>query len=130
MHMRGNRLGRCLSVVGMAAILLTGLGGCAKRTAMKTDWNGKSATGHVRFAVLAQDAQHVSLVGSFNGWSKDASPMKMVDGTAVWAIDVPLEEGEYTFMYLIDGIQWITPPSADDFVTDEFGHINGIVIVR
>jgi len=31
---------------------------------------------------------------------------------------------------LIDGTRWITPPLAEDFVTDGFGQANGVVIVR
>lgn len=56
--------------------------------------------------------------------------MKMVDGSAIWSVDVPLAEGEHTFMYVIDGTRWITPPQAEDFVTDGFGQTNGVVIVR
>lgn len=55
--------------------------------------------------------------------------MKTLDG-ALWSVIVPLNEGEHTFMYLIDGSQWVTPPQAEDFVTDGFGQINGVVIVR
>jgi len=130
MNMRGKRLGLLLSLVGMGAMLLASVGGCATSKAMKPTWSGKPPEGTVRFTIRAHEAKQVFLVGSFNGWSKDASPMKMVDGAAVWVIDLPLQEGEYTFMYLIDGIEWMTPPSADDFVTDDFGHLNGVVIVR
>jgi len=56
--------------------------------------------------------------------------MKVVDGSSLWSVDVPLTEGEHTFMYVIDGIRWLTPPHAEDFVTDGFGQTNGVVIVR
>lgn len=55
--------------------------------------------------------------------------MTIVEG-ALWSVTVPLKAGEYSFMYVIDGRQWITPPQAEDFVTDGFGQINGVVIVR
>jgi hypothetical protein len=45
-------------------------------------------------------------------------------------VEVRLKEGEHTFMYLVDGVRWVTPPLAEDFVTDGFGHMNGVVIVR
>jgi hypothetical protein len=54
----------------------------------------------------------------------------IMDSSGRWSVDVPLKEGEHTFMYLIDGIRWITPPLAEDFVTDGFGQTNGVVIVR
>lgn len=90
----------------------------------------KLVAGAVRFTVLAPDAQQVFLVGSFNGWAKGVTPMKITAGSALWSVDVPLKEGEYTFMYLIDGTRWMTPPLAQDFVIDGFGQTNGVVIVR
>ncbi|MBH0203489.1 MAG: hypothetical protein HP496_14620 [Nitrospira sp.] len=86
--------------------------------------------GAVHFTVLAPGAKQVVLVGSFNGWAKGVTPMKIVDGSSVWSVDVPLTKGEHTFMYVIDGIRWMTPPHAEDFVTDGFGQTNGVVIVR
>lgn len=83
----------------------------------------------VQFTISAPGAKVVCLVGSFNGWVKHATPMTIVGGT-VWSVVVPLKEGEYPFMYVIDEDQWITPPHADDFVTDGFGQTNGIVVVR
>ena len=118
-----------LSMIGIGTILLTGAGGCAKSKMTKPELS-KPLPGSIRFTVQAQHAKQVFLVGSFNGWSKHATPMKTVGNTSLWSVDVPLREGEYTFMYLIDGSEWVTPTSADDFVTDDFGQINGVVIVR
>lgn len=113
----------------IAALLMSGLGACASSPVLKPGMP-KSVAGTVRFTVLAPGAKKVFLVGSFNGWAKDATPMAVVKGASLWTVDVPLKEGEYTFMYLIDGVRWLTPPLADDFVTDDFGQTNGVVIVR
>ncbi|MGE0642821.1 MAG: isoamylase early set domain-containing protein [Nitrospira sp.] len=83
----------------------------------------------VRFTVSAPGATSVCVVGAFNGWLKGASPMAIAGGD-VWSVVVPLKEGEYPFMYVIDEDQWVTPAHADDFVTDGFGQTNGIVVVR
>jgi 1,4-alpha-glucan branching enzyme len=90
----------------------------------------KPVVGGVRFTLLAPEAKQVALVGSFNGWARGVTPMKMSDGTGLWSVDVPLIEGEYTFMYLVDGRRWVTPPMAEDFVTDGFGQTNGVLIVH
>jgi 1,4-alpha-glucan branching enzyme len=110
-------------------MLLCGFWACAKPSLLKPSVP-KSLAGAVRFTVLAPGAKQVVLVGSFNGWAKDATPMKIVDGSSVWLVDVPLAEGEHTFMYVIDGVRWMTPPQAEDFVIDGFGQTNGVVIVR
>jgi 1,4-alpha-glucan branching enzyme len=106
---------------------LVGGWGCTK--AIKPE-RPQSVPGGVRFTVLMPGAKTVFLVGSFNGWTKRATPMKIVDGASLWSVDVPLAEGEHTFMYVIDGVRWMTPPQAEDFVIDGFGQTNGVVIVR
>jgi 1,4-alpha-glucan branching enzyme len=98
-------------------MLLHGFWACATPPAMKPSMP-KPLTGGVRFTLLAPGATQVFLVGSFNGWAKSATPMTRVDGASLWSVDVPLAEGEHTFMYLIDGIRWMTPPQAEDFVTE------------
>jgi 1,4-alpha-glucan branching enzyme len=113
----------------IAIMLLCGLWTCAKPLLMKPSVPMPVA-GAVRFTVLIPGAKQVFLVGSFNDWSKGATPMKIVDGSSLWSVDVPLIQGEYTFMYVIDGVRWMTPPHAEDFVTDGFGQTNGVVIVR
>lgn len=119
-----------LSLAASIAIMLTGgIWACAKPPVLKPAMP-QSLSGVVRFTVLVPGAKQVVLLGSFNGWSKGATPMKIVDGSALWSVDVPLKEGEYTFMYLIDGTRWMTPPLAEDFITDGFGQTNGVVIVR
>ncbi len=128
MGMRLTRL-RHLSGSLISIILLCGFLACAKPSGLKPSVP-KPLAGAVRFTVLAPGAKQVVLVGSFNGWAKDATPMKIIDASSVWLVDVPLPEGEHTFMYVIDGVRWMTPPQAEDFVTDGFGQTNGVVIVR
>ena len=109
-------------------MLLSGFWTCTKPPVMKPS-APKPLAGAVRFTLLAPGATQVFLVGSFNGWAKEATPMTILDG-ALWSVTVPLKVGEYPFLYVIDGKQWITPPQAEDFVTDGFGQTNGVVIVR
>ena len=112
----------------MAVCMVVGLSACAK-TIQKPELP-KAVAGGVRFALLAPEAKQVSLVGSFNGWAGEANQMKMRNGTGLWTVDVPLRAGEYTFMYLVDGKRWVTPPMAEDFVMDGFGQTNGVLIVH
>lgn len=129
MEARWNGFGCALGLVLLGTMLMVGLVGCAKAKVVKPELP-KSLAGVVRFTILAPGAKQVHLVGSFNGWGKNATPMKIMDSSGLYFVDVPLKEGEHTFMYLIDGTRWITPPLAEDFVTDGFGQANGVVIVR
>lgn len=103
------------------------LSGCVP--AIKPDLP-RLVTGGVRFTHLAPSAHTVHVVGSFNGWVKGATQMKQDVKSGVWIADAVMPPGEYTFMYLVDGKEWVVPPLAEDFVTDGFGQTNGIVIVR
>lgn len=123
------KLSRALWTLGIVAMLTCGSWACAKLPVIKPTVPTPLA-GAVRFTVLVPGANQVFLVGSFNGWAKESMPMTIIDGSALWSVDVPLAEGEHTFMYVIDGVRWMTPPHAEDFVTDGFGQTNGIVIVR
>ncbi len=107
-------------------VALLGTWSCVKTMAPEPP---RAIPGGVRFTVSAPGAKAVCLVGSFNGWIKRATPMAIVGGT-LWSVVVPLKEGEYPFMYVIDESQWVTPEHADDFVTDGFGQTNGVVVVR
>lgn len=83
----------------------------------------------VRFTVVAPWARSVAVAGDFNGWSTTAHPLKPAGRDGVWSGVVAIPEGEYRFMYVIDGKRWLTPPEADDFVRDGFGNFNGVVVV-
>ncbi|OQW30087.1 MAG: hypothetical protein A4E19_11065 [Nitrospira sp. SG-bin1] len=113
----------------MAVLLLCGPLACVTPPTTKPSVPTPLA-GAVRFTVFVPGAKQVFLVGSFNDWTKGTTPMKCMDGSSLWSVDVPLTQGEYTFMYVIDGTRWMTPPQAEDFIIDGFGHTNGVVIVR
>lgn len=123
------RFNRAVIIVGVWTMVVGGIGSCTANKSGEPRLP-KLQSGAVRFMVEAPGATQVSLVGSFNGWAKDSMPLNRLKGTSWWSVDVPLRAGEHTFMYVIDGVKWVTPPQADDFVEDEFGHRNGVVIVR
>ena len=83
----------------------------------------------VRFSLSRPDATSVALSGVFNQWSASSHPLSRDGQSGMWTVVVALPPGEHLFMYVIDGLQWITPPLADDFVDDGFGAKNGVVVV-
>ncbi len=58
--------------------------------------------GSVRFSFVDKSANSVSVVGDFNGWSKDEAPMK-TDGHGSWSFIKKLVPGIYQYKFLIDG---------------------------
>jgi len=80
---------------------------------------------------LPQDvlAEEVALCGDFNDWSMDKNPMqKRKDGN--FSTTISLTPGNsYRFRYLIDGERWENDWDADEYVPNEFGSKDSVVIV-
>ena len=89
-----------------------------------------AAPAAVRF-VLRQPAAHsVAVAGSFNSWSPSAHPMMREGSGPRWTAVVALPPGEYFFMFVVDGTEWVSPPFAEAYVDDGFGAKNGVIVVR
>jgi len=64
----------------------------------------------------AKSANSVQLIGEFNDWQEDASPMKKLkNGSFTQTLD--LETGkEFRFRYLLDGKEWENDWAADRYL--------------
>ncbi|MGE4538937.1 isoamylase early set domain-containing protein [Desulfovibrio sp. JY] len=76
----------------------------------------------------AKDAGNVGLVGEFNDWEIDATPMRrQKDGSFSVTLDLPTGR-EYQFRYLIDGEIWISDPESDKHAFSPFGDCENSVV--
>ena len=74
-----------------------------------------------------RDAGSVTVVGDFNGWDINATPLKKQKDGGFSAI-VELECGkEYRFRYLIDGQRWENDWNADRYSANPFGEEDSII---
>jgi 1,4-alpha-glucan branching enzyme len=74
-------------------------------------------------------ANAVYLVGDFNGWDREANPLKRQKNGS-FAASLTLERGrEYQFRYLLDGERWQNDWKADKYLRNEYGDDNSVVIV-
>ncbi|MBI5664257.1 MAG: PilZ domain-containing protein [Nitrospirae bacterium] len=77
----------------------------------------------------AYDAAGITIVGDFNNWNINASPM-VRDTNNDFRITLELSSGrEYRFRYLIDGSRWENDWSADKYVPNAFGSDDSVVVV-
>jgi 1,4-alpha-glucan branching enzyme len=73
-------------------------------------------------------AERVHLVGSFNDWDTERTPLRQTGPDAAWRVTLELATGqEHQFRYLINGETWYTDVNADGFVANEFGSDNSVV---
>lgn len=56
----------------------------------------------VRFSHLAPTAHDVSLVGTFNDWDPNVTPMER-QPAGEWSVTVDLPSGRYQYLYVVDG---------------------------
>ncbi len=79
---------------------------------------------------VAGSARTVMLVGEFNQWNKEATPMlKLKDGSFETTLELKANQ-EYQFRYLLDNRIWEIGRNADDYIMSFSGNPdNAIVIV-
>ncbi len=71
-------------------------------------YSAKKMAKPVNFVCIAPQAQQVYLVGDFNDWHPEATPMKkQVDGA--WLTQVQLNHGHHHYQFLVDGKPTLDP---------------------
>ena len=72
-------------------------------------------------------ARKVSVVGDFNNWEKEATPLtKQENGDFTLALELDAGK-EYRFRYLIDGKRWENDWHADKYVKSPYGAEDSVV---
>lgn len=74
-------------------------------------------------------AETAVLVGEFNDWDTQAAPMrKLKDGS--FSQMLSLEAGRsYRFRYLLDGTRWENDWEADDYLPNDHGSADSLVVI-
>jgi len=83
----------------------------------------------VTFVFRAPGASRVCLVGDFNGWDADATPLRRAALGDLWTAQVPLQRGLHAYAFVIDGSDWSFDPSAPLAPEATFGRRNSVVVV-
>ena len=81
----------------------------------------------ITLTVLAPEAREVSVVGSFNGWRPNATPLNNT-GAGEWAVRLMLRSGQYEYRFAVDG-RWSEDPRASQHVANPFGEFNSVLVV-
>ena len=81
----------------------------------------------VRFGLEIAGAKKVYVVGSFNQWHPEATPLRCVGGMK-WYAYVSLDIGRYEYRFVVDG-KWMDAPEAEAYVPNAQGGRNAVVEV-
>lgn len=83
----------------------------------------------VQFMFVAPAATRVSLVGEFNDWDPEATPMVRAPG-GTWRVALPLARGRHVYAFVVDGSSWVADPAAPLAPERWFGTSNSVVLVN
>ena len=82
----------------------------------------------VRLVLHAPDATTVHLAGTWNDWDPAGEPMiRQGDGWFELMADIPA--GRHEYMFVVDGSDWVSDPSAMLTRDDGFGRRNAVLEV-
>lgn len=81
----------------------------------------------VTFTVPAEEAKNVAVVGTFNDWNGEATPLKKLkNGSFKGTVD--LEAGNsYEFRYIVDG-EYVNEEQADNYAWSDFAGADNSVL--
>ena len=82
----------------------------------------------VRFVFSDARARRVSLVGDFNGWAANATPLSTGPREGTWTVDVVVPPGRHEYAFIVDGERWVTDPFAPQR-RDDHGTVSSVVDV-
>lgn len=82
----------------------------------------------VRFVLVDSTARSVSVVGDFNGWRRDQTPLNAASKPGVWSVSLPLSPGRHEYAFIVDGKRWVIDP-ASIASSDEFGTESSVLLV-
>jgi len=86
--------------------------------------------GVAQFVARFPEAHSVAVVGAFNDWRPEATPLSDDDHDGVWDARVILPAGQHEYMFVVDGERWVADPMAGRYVDDGFGRQNAVLVVR
>jgi alpha-amylase/alpha-mannosidase (GH57 family) len=69
----------------------------------------RAVKGGVEFTFRDGSSNSVALVGDFNGWSKDETPM-VKDSSGIWRTTCTIGPGIYQYKFVLDGATYVNDP--------------------
>lgn len=82
----------------------------------------------VQFTLNAPAAAEVLVTGEFTNWSRQGVRLERDGRDGLWKATVEIAPGEYEYRFIVDGV-WIRDPNNQDYVRNEFGQENSLLVL-
>lgn len=89
---------------------------------------GENEPVSTQFVLDRANAKSVTLVGDFNQWQGDATPLTRLE-SGLWTVSVPLAPGRHVYAFLIDGTLMVADPRAPQAGDADYGREGSVVMV-
>ena len=73
-------------------------------------------------------ARHVVLVGDFNNWDAQATPLEREPGSPLWSVTLPIQRGRHIYAFLVDSV-WTVDKRAPVARDPDFGVTGSVILV-
>jgi len=86
--------------------------------------------GHLVFVYHDDDAKNVSLAGDFNEWNPRSDQL-IQDTSGLWLGKFPTPgPGRYQYKFVVNDKRWIEDPGNGMKVSDGYGGLNSVLVIR
>lgn len=101
---------------------------CAKKAGTTTKV-AKSAEKTVTFTLRVDAGKTVYLAGTFNKWNPEGKKMQDKKNEGLYTTTLKLAAGRYEYKFVVDGT-WCADPENLDYVQNEHGTLNSVLVVK
>lgn len=102
--------------------------GSAMATSVAADPSAEAPLA-TQFVLEAPAAASVSLVGAFNSWDADATPLVRDPATRLWTVTLPLAPGRHVYAFMVDDSVLTLDPRAPATRDPDLGTSGSVILV-
>jgi hypothetical protein len=84
----------------------------------------------VTFVLHTAEAARVNLVGDFNSWDANATPLVHDGSRDLWVVELEVPRGMHNYAFVVDGREWQADPSAPLAAAASFGGPTSVLVVE
>ena len=83
----------------------------------------------VKLQLKTESGKQVYVAGTFNNWDGMEKKMAEKGKTGVYSVSLSLPKGRYEYKFVIDGA-WCVDPECPEWVPNNFGSLNSVLVVE
>jgi len=83
---------------------------------------------NVQFELSVEPERQVFVAGTFNNWSRSATPLEYNPDRGHFKASLHIPKGTYEYLFVVNGV-WVEDPKCAERVPNGFGTVNNVLHV-